>query len=117
MAPRIPEITVQQLAQKLQSADGFILLDVREPWEVARAKIGDKRLVLAPMSELGQRGLEALPEAARQKDAEIYVLCHHGVRSANVTGWLAAQGWTKVFSVAGGIDEYARKVDASVGGY
>ncbi len=117
MAPRIPEITVQQLAQKLESADGFILLDVREPWEVVRAQIRDERLVLQPMSELAKRGIDALPEAVRAKDAEIYVLCHSGVRSANVTGWLAAQGWTKVFSVAGGIEEYARKVDLSVGRY
>ena len=113
----IPEVTVVQLAEKLRSSDGFILLDVREPWELARAKIDDDRLVVQPMSELSRRGINALQEAARRKEAEIYVLCHHGVRSANVTGWLASQGWTNVFSVAGGIDEYAEQVDASVGRY
>ncbi len=111
------EITVQQLAEKLKSQDGFILLDVREPWELQRARIRDDRLVLQPMSVLAQRGLEALPEPVRQQDAEIYVLCHHGVRSVNVTDWLASQGWTKVFSVAGGIAEYAERVDPSVGRY
>ena len=113
----VPEISVQQLAEKLKSQDGFILLDVREPWEVALAKIADARLVVQPMSQLAQRGLEALPEAVRDQGAEIYVLCHHGVRSANVTGWLAAQGWTNVYSVAGGIDEYARRIDPEVGEY
>ena len=113
----IPEITVYQLAEKLRSPNGFILLDVREPWEVARAKIDDDRLVLQPMSELAQRGIDALPDPARRKDAEIYVLCHQGVRSANVAGWLAAQGWTNVFSVAGGIDDFARQIDPSVGMY
>ncbi len=112
-----PEITVQQLAEKLKSSDGFILLDVREPWELQRARIRDDRLVAQPMSVLAQRGLEALPELVRQQDAEIYVLCHHGVRSANVTDWLASQGWTKVFSVSGGIAAYAERVDPSVGGY
>ena len=113
----VPEITVQQLAEKLRSSDGFILLDVREPWELARARIQDDRLVVQPMSELAKRGVEALAEPVRQKDAEIYVLCHHDVRSANVTGWLASQGWTNIFSVAGGIDAYAMKVDPSVGMY
>ncbi len=105
------------MAQKLKSPDGFILLDVREPWELRFARISDGRLVVQPMSQLAQHGLEALPENVRQMDAEIYVLCHRGVRSANVTDWLASQGWTKVFSVAGGIAEYAEQVDLSVGRY
>jgi rhodanese-related sulfurtransferase len=112
-----PEITVQQLADKIKSPDGFILLDVREPWELARAKIADDRLTLQPMSELAQRGIDALPPAVRDQNAEIYVLCHHGVRSADVTGWLASQGWTNIFSVAGGIDAYARRIDPLVGIY
>ncbi|MGE5072420.1 MAG: hypothetical protein ACM3MF_03255, partial [Anaerolineae bacterium] len=69
-----PEITVHQLAEKLRSADGFILLDVREPWEIEAAKIQDDRVVVQPMSVLVQRGLDGLPEAARDKDAEIYVM-------------------------------------------
>jgi rhodanese-related sulfurtransferase len=113
----IPEISVKQLAEKLRSPDGFILLDVREPWEVAAAKIEDDRLIIAPMSGLAQRGVEALPEPVRRKDAEIYVLCHQGVRSAQVTGWLASQGWTHICSVAGGIEDYALRVDPSVGRY
>ncbi len=113
----IAEISVAQLADKIKSTDGFVLLDVREPWELAMAKIADDRLVVSPMSQLARGGVDTLPEQARQKDAEIYVICHQGVRSANVAGWLAGQGWTNVFSVAGGIDEYARVVDPKVGSY
>lgn len=113
----ISEISVEQLAEKIKFPGGFVLLDVREPWELARAKISDARLVVGPMSELVHRGLEALPKAARPRDAEIYVLCHHGVRSADVAGWLASQGWTNVHNVAGGIDAYARRVDPAVGEY
>ncbi len=113
----IPEITVEELAEKLKTSDQFILLDVREPWELALAQIQDKRLIVSPMSALANQGLPALPEPAQQQDAEIYVLCHHGVRSADVTRWLASQGWTDIFSVAGGIDEYARKIDPTVGSY
>jgi predicted sulfurtransferase len=34
-----------------------------------------------------------------------------------VTAWLNQQGWKNATNVRGGIDEYARKVDSSVGLY
>lgn len=114
---QVPEIDVNELARKLKSDEHFILLDVREGWELDQALIDDSRLKVAPLSRLSQLGVEALPKEVRQKDAEILVMCHHGVRSANVTEWLRAQGWTNVFSVRGGIAEYGRDVDGSVGRY
>jgi rhodanese-related sulfurtransferase len=113
----IPEITVEELAKKLLSPDPFVLLDVREDEELGFAKIADARLEVRPMSRLVEEGVQALPESVRQRRTPVYVLCHHGVRSADVTRWLTAQGWTDVFSVRGGIDEYARKIDRSVGFY
>ena len=113
----IPEITVTELSQKLQSDENFILLDVREPHELTFAKVSDSRLELAPLSRLGREGTKALPDSASAQDATIYVLCHHGNRSSQVTAWLAQQGWKNVFNVRGGIDEYARAVDSSVGFY
>jgi rhodanese-related sulfurtransferase len=44
-------------------------------------------------------------------------MCHHGVRSADVTVWLRAQGWGQTFSLRGGIDAYALLVDPSIGRY
>ena len=113
----IPEITVSELSQKLQSDEDFILLDVREPHELNFAKLLDRRLELAPLSRLGREGTNALHDSASAQDATIYVLCHHGNRSSQVTAWLAQQGWKNVFNVRGGIDEYARTVDHSVGFY
>ncbi len=113
----IPEITVTELSEKLKSEDSFILLDVRELQELEYAKLTDSRLEVTPMSRLGSEGTDALSEAAQSQDATLYVMCHHGVRSAQVTGWLSAQGWKNVFSVNGGIAEYARKIDQSVGFY
>lgn len=112
-----PEITVTELYEKLKSDDKFILLDVREPHELDYAKLTDSRLDVMPMSRLAREGTQALSEPAKSQDATIYVLCHHGSRSAQVTAWLAQQGWTNVFNVRGGIDEYARSVDQSVGFY
>jgi rhodanese-related sulfurtransferase len=113
----IPEITVNELSQKLNSEEKFILLDVRELTELDYAKLTDSRLEVTPMSRLAREGTQALSESAKSQDATIYVLCHHGNRSGQVTAWLAQQGWQNVFSVRGGIDEYARKIDNSVGFY
>jgi len=112
-----PEITVTELARKLKSEEKFILLDVRELHELTHAKLTDSRLEVIPMSRLAQIGVDALPEPAQAQDAEIYVMCHHGNRSGDVTRWLAAQGWTKVSNVRGGIDAYAREIDKTVGFY
>jgi rhodanese-related sulfurtransferase len=113
----VPEVNVQELAQKLQTDEPFILLDVREGWELDQAMIVDTRLKVVPMSRLAHLGVEAFPEAVRQKDTQILVLCHHGVRSAQVTGWMLAQGWENVASVRGGVAEYAQRVDPTVGRY
>ena len=113
----IPEITTTDLAAKLNSEEQFILLDVRELDELNYAKLTDSRLEVTPMSRLAESGTEALSESAKSQDATIYVMCHHGNRSAQVTAWLAQQGWKNVFNVAGGIDDYARRIDSSVGRY
>jgi rhodanese-related sulfurtransferase len=112
-----PEIAVNELSEKLKSEDKFILLDVREPDELNYAKLTDNRLEVTPMSQLARQGTKALSEAAQSQDATIYVMCHHGNRSAQVTAWLAQQGWKHVFSVRGGIDDYARRIDPSIGFY
>lgn len=113
----IPEIDVHELARRLESDRDFVLLDVREPWELERARISDNRVRIAPVSQLARAGVTELPTEVQLQQSEILVLCHHGVRSAQVTGWLRAQGWTRVFNVRGGIDDYARQVDPGVGMY
>ncbi|MFN8383956.1 MAG: rhodanese-like domain-containing protein [Anaerolineales bacterium] len=112
-----PEITVTELSEKLKSEEKFILLDVREPSELENAKIEDSRLEATPMSRLASEGPAALSEAVRSQEIPVYVMCHHGSRSVQVTMWLAQQGYKNVINVRGGIDEYARKVDSSVGFY
>jgi rhodanese-related sulfurtransferase len=77
----------------------------------------DDRLKVVPMSRMSQLGVSAFPDEVQNRDAEILVMCHHGVRSAQVTQWMLAQGWKNVFSVRGGIDDYAKRIDDSVGKY
>ncbi|MDP1713674.1 MAG: rhodanese-like domain-containing protein [Anaerolineales bacterium] len=112
-----PEIAVTELGEKLNSDEKFILLDVRELSELERSKITDSRLEVTPMSRLAQEGVKELSESVQSQEIPVYVICHHGNRSMQVTGWLAQQGYKNVFNVSGGIDAYARKVDPSVGFY
>ena len=108
----IPEISAQDLAEMLMSHNDFILLDVREPWEVAQATWDDARLRFAPMSQLAQQGIAPL-----KKEVPVVVVCHHGIRSYQVTNWLLSLGWKDVVSLRGGIEAYALEVDVSVGRY
>lgn len=113
----IPEISSQEFSQKLAGMEPLVVLDVREPNEVAWVQLDDQRVVFAPMSKLSSLGLNALPKAAADPKAEIVVICHHGVRSAKVTAWLRAQNWQRVFSLAGGLEAYATQIDPSIGRY
>lgn len=108
----IPEISVLDLGSMLKSEEAFVLLDIREPWELSRASWDDARIKLAPLSQIAQHGIEALFE-----DSQIVVACHHGIRSAQVTRWLLSQGLADVVSLRGGIEAYALDVDLSVGRY
>jgi len=113
----IPEITVQELALKMKKSEKFTLLDVREAWEIDLARIKDERTILLPMSRIARERKDAFPTALRNSQTEIVVMCHHGIRSADVTGWMRLQGWQNVSSLAGGIAAYAEEVDPSVGMY
>jgi rhodanese-related sulfurtransferase len=112
-----PEITVQDLAGKLAADADFILLDVREMHEIGTVSIEPRQLAILPLSELARKQLGALEENGFAKDAEIVVMCHHGVRSAQVTAWMRQNGWTDVWSLAGGLDAYAHEIDPEIGFY
>ncbi len=104
------EITPEDLKAKLERKDAFTLLDVREPWETQTASIAGSKLM--PMGEVPSRAHQEL-----DPEEDIVVLCHHGVRSMNVTVWLRQQGFEKVQSMRGGIDAWSRRVDPKVPTY
>jgi len=103
------EMTPRELASRLAGPTAPVVLDVREPEEIAIASLA--RAVAIPMGEVPARHGE-LP-----RDAEIVVLCHHGVRSAHVAGFLTAQGFTQIVNLRGGIDAWSLEVDPSVPRY
>lgn len=101
------EITPHELKPLLETNSDIVVLDCREPWEFETAQIAGSHHI--PMNEIPARFQQEL-------DAEkhIVVVCHHGVRSMNVTMWLRRQGLEKVQSLSGGIDLWARLIDPTV---
>jgi len=112
-----PDISVNEVAIKLESEEDFILLDVREYIEQNYARISDSRVLSLPLSQLANEGLTTLLENLHKKDQQIIVFCHHGIRSAQVVSWLKNMGWQNVFNMRGGIDAYASSIDPQVGSY
>jgi rhodanese-related sulfurtransferase len=102
-----PEILPETFAKIRQQPNPPILLDVREPWEVATAAIPGATTI--PMGEITSRAFTEL-----DPDKPIVVVCHHGSRSLSVTMWLRNQGFDHVQSLAGGIDHYARTIDPTI---
>ena len=113
-----PEVSVHDVIDKQQQGTEFLLIDVREPNELELASLPAGEFIKLPLSELRERRLDALPEALSQnKDADVVLFCHKGLRSAQVTVFLRQQGWSKAVSMAGGIDAWAEEIDESVGKY
>lgn len=105
------EITPRQTAELRDSGEPMLLLDVREPSEVAAASL--EGAVHVPMGEIKSR-LAELDEFA---DDPVVVFCHLGGRSMQVTAFLKQQGFEDVRSMAGGIDLWSRDLDPDVPRY
>jgi rhodanese-related sulfurtransferase len=104
------EIAPEEVKMKLDQGEPFTLLDVREPWEFEIAHMAGSTLV--PMGDVPSRAHQEL-----DPEDHIVVVCHHGVRSLNVTAWLRQQGFEKAQSMRGGVDAWSRRVDGTVPTY
>ncbi len=102
-------ITPAELAARLKSGEPFALIDVREAVEHDTARIEGADLL--PLSRFQEWAGQLRP------DEEIVVMCHHGIRSAQVCAYLSQQGFKKLYNLAGGIDRWSHEVDASVPQY
>ncbi len=103
------QVDVNTLAELLHSPRPPVLLDVREPWECEICSMPGATEI--PMAQIPNR-LDEL-----DRDAHTIVICHHGMRSAQVTAFLDQAGFTQACNLAGGIDAWARVVDADMATY
>jgi rhodanese-related sulfurtransferase len=103
------EISAGELKLQLDSRRPLLLLDVREAEELLLARLPGALHI--PMSEVPGRLHELDP------DAQIVVVCHHGIRSASVAQFLAQRDFAHVVNLAGGIDAWSATVDPSIPRY
>jgi adenylyltransferase/sulfurtransferase len=103
------EIGARELQRLVESGAELMLLDVREPFEDAIARIPGAKLV--PLGGLPSR----IAELDRSKEIVIY--CHHGVRSRRALEFLRTQGFERLRNLSGGIDAWSVEVDPRVPRY
>ncbi len=106
------EVTPAEVKHWLDSGQPITLIDVREPFEHAVARIDGADLI--PMNTVPDRVDEIRDKAAA---ARVIVICHHGVRSLNVVHWLRRQGVENTWSMQGGIDLWSLAIDPAVPRY
>jgi rhodanese-related sulfurtransferase len=104
------EITPEEVKKMIDQQEVFTLIDVREPWEFETAHMAGAKLL--PMGEIPSRAHQEL-----DPEDHIVVICHHGIRSMNVTAWLRQQGFERAQSMRGGIDAWSRQIDREVPTY
>ena len=96
--PTIAEATVEELVADTDPAK--IVIDVREPMETMYGAIEGARLV--PLGEIDSV-IDDLDD-----DANVYVVCRSGNRSAYATEVLTTAGKTGVKNVVGGMIAWAQ---------
>jgi rhodanese-related sulfurtransferase len=98
-----------ELAERMKNGESINLIDVREPYEHEIAKIDEAKLL--PLSKFNDWIGDLKPEN------EVIVMCHHGIRSANLCMFLLRNGFESVFNLEGGIDLWSKEVDPGVPRY
>jgi sulfur-carrier protein adenylyltransferase/sulfurtransferase len=103
------EIAPRALADRIAAGTGPALIDVREPYEWGIVRLPEARLV----------PLDTLPDVLHtlDREEELVVYCHHGMRSAAAVAWLRERGFTRARNLTGGIDRWSREVDPSTRRY
>jgi hydroxyacylglutathione hydrolase len=94
----IPQLTVQELAERLANGDRLTVLDVRNASEWAAGHI--EGAIHIPLGDLAQR----LAEISR--DGPLAVHCAHAHRSGAAVSILQAQGFERLHHLVGGISAW-----------
>ena len=103
------DITVEKLNEMRENGEAHTLLDVREDNELSIANIDG--VLHIPMNSVPLR-IDELPS-----DRPLIVMCHSGMRSAQVQAWLAENVFENTLNLAGGIDAWSERIDQSVPKY
>jgi sulfur-carrier protein adenylyltransferase/sulfurtransferase len=103
------EVSPLELSVKIKNGDDFVLIDVREQyeWDICHIE-GAELIPLKMIKELSEK-------LAMDRDLILY--CHHGSRSLSALQTLRACGFTRLFSLTGGIAAWGDEVDVEIAQY
>lgn len=90
------QVDTLEAVQKINHDDALVI-DVREPGEVAQGKIARAKVI--PLGELKNRA----GELEKHKTKPIIMVCRSGSRSAGACGILSKLGFTEVYNLSGGM--------------
>jgi MoaD family protein len=94
------EISVEETHQLLQKKEPIVLLDIREKEEIAVGYI--EGATFLPQGLLSEKVENLLPD----KDVPVVIYCTGGIRSLAAAKLMKEKGYTHVFSMAKGINEW-----------
>ena len=105
------EMQPEEAALRLTQQPRPRLIDCREldEWHLCRIEGAE----LVPLSIFAEQA----PRRLLETEGDILVYCHHGMRSLHAVQWLRRQGYAGARSLAGGIEAWSLRVDATVPRY
>jgi adenylyltransferase/sulfurtransferase len=99
------DMTVRELKSRQDEGKAPIVIDVREPHEVAICRIPGA--VEIPLAQLAGKLAEFDPSQ------EIVVHCRSGARSAKAVAMMRARGFSRARNLAGGVLAWVDQIDPS----
>lgn len=99
----VQEIEVADVATRLQGGQRTVLVDVRDPDEHAAGCMAGALLLPRPLVA------RSISKLVPDKDTPVVVYCAVGIRSAMTAMTLTGMGYTQVWSMRGGFDEWQRR--------
>ena len=106
---KVPGISARQLHEMISGGKKITLVDVREPFEFAIARIPNSQLI--PLGTIPER-LADIP-----RTETTVVMCKSGGRSARVIEFLREQGFENLLNLEGGLDAWREEVDPTMRKY
>ncbi len=103
----VREISPEEVYAAIERGDAVRLVDVRQPWEYESHRI--EGALLLPLGDLPRRASELDPAE------RLICICEHGVRSRHAADFLAAQGFSNVATMTGGMAQYPGPVETGPG--
>ena len=103
------EISVQDLKEKMDGNENFVLIDVRKSDELEICKIDE---AINIDMELIRNHFDDM-----DKNSDYVIMCRSGVRSMSVLYAMKDAGFTSVLNMKGGILAWANEIDSSLQSY